>query len=674
MHKQLPLDALIAASIPFGQHVLHRDYETRSRAILKTVGAQRYAADPSTEILCICYAADNDPIKLWRPGDPVPTEFIVAAQNRNWIVAAFNDAFEAAIEKQILSARYSWPVIPIERHRCTQAMCLALGLPAKLSAAADALELSHRKDAAGERLMHQTSKPRRPHKDENPDGVYWFEDVERFDRLYSYCAQDVRVERELFNRLPPLSATEQAIWQLSHQINTRGFCVDRKFAEAARQIAQAAGPEIDQEIQEITGGDITSINQAAKLTAWLQDHGCGLQKLDKKAIQRQLEKGDDELPASVRRVLELRLGGAQAATKKISALLARAGADDRIRGAFRYHGAATGRWSGEGIQPHNLKRPVVDDLDAAVTAVATGDYAHVKRLYPRSLAVVGDCSRAMICTAPGHVLIGADFSSIESRVLAWVAGEGWKLDSYRRFDATHDPRDEPYCVTACKIFNKPNGTYTKDDRERNIGKTCDLAFGYAGGINAFRKFSDQFTDEEVKQFNKDWRAAHPNIKQLWYRLDKAAWTAVQQRGRVVRCGVVRLYCNGAFLQLTLPSGRKLSYPQPRIIGDEHEQHVVFADNAAGQFQDCRHGQGAYGGTWTENVVSGIARDLLADAMLRIEAAGYPVTLHVHDEIVAEVPEGFGGTEEFTRLMTRKPAWALDLPIAAKDWTGKRYCK
>jgi len=466
MHKQLPLDALIAASIPFGQHVLHRDYETRSRAILKTVGAQRYAADPSTEILCICYAADNDPIKLWRPGDPVPTEFIVAAQNRNWIVAAFNDAFEAAIEKQILSARYSWPVIPIERHRCTQAMCLALGLPAKLSAAADALELSHRKDAAGERLMHQTSKPRRPHKDENPDGVYWFEDVERFDRLYSYCAQDVRVERELFNRLPPLSATEQAIWQLSHQINTRGFCVDRKFAEAARQIAQAAGPEIDQEIQEITGGDITSINQAAKLTAWLQDHGCGLQKLDKKAIQRQLEKGDDELPASVRRVLELRLGGAQAATKKISALLARAGADDRIRGAFRYHGAATGRWSGEGIQPHNLKRPVVDDLDAAVTAVATGDYAHVKRLYPRSLAVVGDCSRAMICTAPGHVLIGADFSSIESRVLAWVAGEGWKLDSYRRFDATHDPRDEPYCVTACKIFNKPNGTYTKRHLEQ----------------------------------------------------------------------------------------------------------------------------------------------------------------------------------------------------------------
>jgi DNA polymerase len=675
MHKALPLHTLTAANILFEQHVLHRDFETRSRAILRIVGAARYAADPSTEILCCCYAADNDPVKLWTPGDPVPSEFIAAAQNRNWIVVAFNDAFEAALEKQIMCARYRWPVIPIGQHRCAQAMCLALGLPARLSAAADALELSYRKDAAGERLMHQTSKPRRPHKDEDPNKVYWFEDDDRLQRLYEYCCQDVEVERELFNRLLPLSPTEQAIWRLNYQINARGFHVDRAFAEAARKIAEQAAPEIDPEVQELTGRDVTSINQVARLTAWLQNHGCNLQKLDKKAIQRQLEKGEDELAAPVRRVLELRLGGAQAAVKKINALLTRAGEDDRIRDAFRYHGAATGRWSGEGFQAQNLKRPVVDDLDAAIAAVATGDYQHVRSLYPRPLAVVGDCSRAMICAAPGKVLIGADFSSIESRILAWVAGEQWKLDSYRRFDATHDPRDEPYCITACKIFNKPNGTYTKDDPERSVGKVADLAFGYAGGLGAWRKFEpDRFADDEVNAFIRGWRRAHPEIKRLWDRLDRAAWTAVQQRGCVVRCGVVRFQCDGAFLQLTLPSGRKLSYPQPRIIGDEHEQHVVFADNAAGQFQDCRHGQGAYGGTWTENVVSGIARDLLADAMLRIEVAGYPIVLHVHDEVVAEVPERFGKTDEFTHLMIRKPAWALDLPIAAKAWTGKRYTK
>src|SRR5262249_31992525 len=276
--------------------------------------------------------------------------------------------------------------------------------------------------------------------------------------------------------------------------------------EAARRIAQAAGPELDQEIQEITGGDITSINQVAKLTAWLQDHGCSLQKLDKKAIERQLQKGDDELAAPVRRVLELRIGGAQAATKKINPLLARAGADDRIRGGFRYHGAATGRWSGEGFQAQNLKRPVVDDLDAAVAAVATGDYQHVKSIYQKPLSIVGDCSRAMICAASGKVLIGADFASIESRVLAWVADEHWKLDAYRRFDATRDPGDEPYRATAAAIFHVTPGEITNE--QRNVGKTCDLAFGYMGGIAAWRKFEpDRFSDDEVEAFKTNWRAS-----------------------------------------------------------------------------------------------------------------------------------------------------------------------
>jgi DNA polymerase len=400
--------------------------------------------------------------------------------------------------------------------------------------------------------------------------------------------------------------------------------------------------------------------------------GCNLKTLNKKSIERQLIKDDEQLSPVIRRVLELRLGGAQAAVKKIDALLARAGADDRVRGEFRYHGAATGRWAGQGAGVQNLKRPVVGDINKAIAAVATGDYQHVKRLYPKPLAVVGDCIRAMICAAPGKVLIGADFSAIESRVLAWIAGEQWKADSYRRFDATRDSHDEPYRQTAAAIFRVHPRDVTPE--QRNVGKTCDLAFGYMGGVNAFRKFSDQFTDEEVKVFNRDWRAAHPNIKQYWRRLDKAAWTAVVQRGRVVRCGIITFKCDGTFLRLKLPSGRHLSYPQPRIIGDEHEQHVVFADNAVGQFTDCRHGQGAYGGLWTENVVSGTARDLLAQAILRIEVAGYPIVLHVHDEIVAEVPERFGSTDEFTRLMTRKPAWALDLPIAAKAWTGARYCK
>jgi DNA polymerase len=655
-------------------HVLHRDYETRSHAILRKVGTYKYAADPRTEVLCAAYAVDDEPVRFWIPGDPVPLEFIEAAHNPSWIVAAHNDAFESAIEQHILHPRYDWPIIPSERHICTMAMALAAGLPARLGAVADALELANRKDAAGERLMHQTSKPRRPHKEEDPAGTYWFDDPERLDRLYDYCRQDVEVEREFHDRLPPLSSIEQELWILSSKINARGFCVDRKFAEAARRIAQAAAPEIDAELAEITGGAVTGINQVARLLEWLQQQGCTTKKLDRKTIERLLQAED--MQSSVRRALELRLGGAHAAVKKIDALLVRAGNDDRVRGAFRYHGAATGRWAGEGFQPQNLKRPVVEDLDAAIAAVSTGDYQHIHKLYPRPLAVVGDCIRSTICAAPGHTLIGADFSSIESRVLAWIAGEEWKLDSYRRFDATRDPRDEPYCITACKIFRVPDGSFDKNSPERAVGKTCDLAFGYMGGLGAWRKFEpDRFTDAEVKQFQAEWRAAHPQIKRLWYRVDRAAWQAVHERGRIVHCGRISFRCDGAFLQLKLPSGRKLSYPTPHIeIEDARNQVVVFADNTAGQFKDCRHGNGAYGGLWTENIVSGIARDLLAEAMLRIEGAGYPIVLHVHDEVVAETPEGFGSTDEFTQLMIRKPAWALELPIAAQAWVSARYCK
>src|SRR5215475_14584697 len=228
-----------AASAPWQDtklHVLHRDYETRSHAILKTVGTYKYATDPSTEVLCCAYAVDGEPVQLRTPGDPVPAEFVEAANNPNWIVCAHGAHFEDAIERYVLHPRVGWPTFPVEKQVCTQAMALAVGLPARLSLAAIALELSNRKDAAGERLMHQTSKPRRPHKDEDPTKVYWFEDEGRLQRLKEYSRQDVEVERELFHRLPPLSATEQAVWELSCQINMRGFHVHRAFAQAARKI------------------------------------------------------------------------------------------------------------------------------------------------------------------------------------------------------------------------------------------------------------------------------------------------------------------------------------------------------------------------------------------------------------------------------------------------------
>ena len=652
-------------------HVLHRDYETRGVLVLGKVGAHRYAADRQTAVLCCAYAVDNEPVKLWTPVDAVPLEFHEAANNPNWIAVAHNAPFEMAIEQHILGPRFGWPPLSIERQRCTMAMALALSLPARLENVARALELRHQKDAVGHRLMLMMAKPRKAHKDEDPDRTHWFEDPDRLGRLYEYCQADVETERELFARLRPLSPSEQALWVLDATINQRGFCVDRSLAEAARRIAQAAAPEIDGALAEVTGGAVTAVNQVAKLQAWLQQNGCTVENLQRKTVATLLET---ELPPKVQRALELRQDGGQAAVKKISTLLQRAGDDDRVRGALQFHKASTGRWAGEGFQPQNLKRPQEGDLEAAIAAVKTSSYKHVRSLYPQALSLLGDLGRSLIIAAPGHTLIGADFSAIESRVLAWVANEQWKLDAYSRFDATQDPRDEPYCVLACRMLHVPDGTFTPESPERKIGKTADLACGYMGGGGAIEKFAPGVFDENKReQIKNEWRAAHPNIVNFWYAIDRAAWAAVQNRGSIIRCGPVAFRCAGTFLLLKLPSGRKVAYPLARntLIDPQHGV-VLFTDNSAGRWRDCRDGRGAYGGVWTENVVQAISRDLLAEAMQRIETAGYLIVLTVHDEIVAEVPEGFGNTKEFTRIMTRAPSWAPTLPIAAKAWTGPRF--
>jgi hypothetical protein len=262
------------------EHKLHFDLESRSTIDLKTHGVHPYSMHPTTEILCIAYAVDHGTVKIWRretflwPAEPVPPEFIEAGANRNWKAVAHNAGFESTMLRNILNLRHGFPLIPPERYVCTMAASLALGLPAKLGAVADALELTHRKDASGERLMHQMSKPRRPRMGEDPNGgPNWFEDEDRMNRLAEYCREDVEVERELYGRIPMLSDSEQALWLLSNRINDRGFHVDRRFAEAARKIAMAAAPEIDAELAEITGGAVTGVNQIARMKRWLEDQG-----------------------------------------------------------------------------------------------------------------------------------------------------------------------------------------------------------------------------------------------------------------------------------------------------------------------------------------------------------------------------------------------------------------
>jgi DNA polymerase len=650
------------------RHILHRDIETRSTLDLTEVGAWRYAAEPTTDVWCVGYAVDDDPPQIWTPDQPIPEVFLVAANDPDWIVVAHNDQFETAIEQRVLAPRFGWPLVPIERHRCSMTMTLASALPGKLKAAAEALGIPRGKDVEGARLMRVMSRPRKPRQGENPAGVHWHNDPEKFERLYAYCRRDVELERELFRRLPPLTDSEQALWVLDAQINQRGFHTDGQLLAAASRIAAAAGQAAQEELARITAGALTSTDQVKALQTWLGEHGCEVKDLRKPTLGHALRRKG--LNPTVRRVIELRIGAAHAAAAKIDTLLAWRDADGRVRGTLRFCGAGTGRWTGHGPQPQNFKRDG-DGIEAKLAAVATGDLAHVQKLYPQPLEIVGDIARGMICAAPGHRLLVGDFSGIESRVLASVSGQQSKLDQWTRFDRTGDPKDEPYYILGRNCGQS-------EESARKIGKTADLAFGYMGGAGAWDRLApeDESSDEDKRRYQQTWRRMHPQTVQFWTGINRTAINAVRKPGTAFRCRqLTAIYDGKVFLRITLPSGRSLSYPSPRLAIDKFgNATIMFKDNAAGKFVDCRYGQGAYGGLWTENIVQAVSRDLLAAAVTRLEAAGYHIVLHVHDEIVAEVPENFGSVEEFQRILTTLPTWADDLPIAAKARAGARFCK
>jgi DNA polymerase bacteriophage-type len=641
--------------------VLFRDIETRSTLDLKAVGAWRYAAEPTTDVWCVGFAIDDDPVEIWTPGQPIPDAFIEAARNPDWLVVAHNDAFERAIEELVLAPRYSWLSAPIERHRCTMATALAAALPGALDAAAEALDSPFRKDTEGQRLMRLMARPRKPRPDEDPNGLYWHDEAKKQSRLQTYCKRDVEGERWLYQHALPLTDDEQALWALDAAINARGFYVDGALLDAAHHVVTEAEAALQVEFRGLTG--LESTNQTAKLIAWLGERGCEVADVQKGTLKHALRR--KSLEPAVRRVIELRLQLAHASAGKIEALLNWRNGDGRVRGTLQFHGAATGRWVGRGPQPQNFRRDS-GGIDAKITAVMNGGGG-----LDSPVETVGDIARAMIVAAPGHRFLIGDFSGIESRILAWISGQQSKLDQWMQFDRTGDANDDPYVIGG-RSFGHPEST------ARAFGKIGDLAFGFQGGGGAWKNFApeDDASDEAtIKQYRDKWRADHPRSVEFWHVVDRAAINAVQHPGVEYQVRQLTFRFEQPFLRIKLPSGRALSYPFPRIAINRFDHScVVFKDSAGGKWRDCNFGRGAYGGLWTENIVSGIARDLLAGALQRLASVNYSVVLHVHDEIVCEMPDGVGNLEEFRRLLTALPDWAEGLPIAAKVRVGQRFSK
>lgn len=636
---------------------LFYDAETRSAVNLKKTDAWRYASDESTQVFCVAYAVDAELAKLWKAGDPVPEEFIAAGTDPAWKVVAHNAEFEIAISQHILGPQFGFPNIPVERHICTMAMCLAAALPGALETVAEILKLSAQKDAAGKRLMLKLAK-RGKHEPT----------LDELERLYAYCRQDIVVERAVAAQVPELSDSEQALWAAHLRIVARGFHIDRPLAEAVLEIAPKEITAINARINELTGGRIKTVGQVAKIKELLEERGHQVKSLNKRSVAALLAHNPAD---DMHELLELRREGGRASVRKVARLLASLGPDDRLRGSLRFHGSSTGRWSGQLYQPQNLKKPEIKDLDAARRALLARDTEQM-RLLGSLLLVSADVSRSMICAPPGRILIGADFSAIESRILAWIAGEEWKLETYREYDLTGDPALEPYCVVGSKILHRK--VIPEDEEGRSTGKVSDLACGFGGSVGAWRRFcpDDPRNDFEIKAAIVDpWRQAHPCTVDFWYALDSALIRAVRFPETQFTCGLFAAEVTNGILWVTLPSGRRLAYPDPQLVPGKFDgtTAIQYKDNAKGKWRDYA---GWYG-TFVENVVQGIARDLLAAALLRVEAAGFAVVLHVHDEIIIEADDE-NRAAEFLALMVTVPDWATGLPIAAKSWANQRYSK
>lgn len=388
----------------------------------------------------------------------------------------------------------------------------------------------------------------------------------------------------------------------------------------------------------------------------------------------------ENLPADVREVLEIRLQAGQSAASKIDRMLVTRCADGRVRNIYRMHGARTGRWSGAGFQPQNLKRPTLlkDDevIAAGIEMVLADDYARIKQRHGDVLGVIGDLCRSMLIPAPGYRFIIGDFSAIEARVLAWLAGDADKLKSFEEFDCGRG-RDL-YCATAEQVLGL-NHEVTNKSPERALGKIFELGLGYQMGgdrlLTHIRSAnvpnSGRITIKETEAWVKKWRQLNPKIVVFWAVLDATARAAVRNPETVITCGMIKFQMRNGVLCLRLPSGRELKYPAPVIKpGRFGQQQVTFLNMEAG----ARRGEQMYSGKWAENVTSAVARDLLVEAMKRLRATGYQLAMHTHDEIGAEMPIGAGSVDEFKRLLVEAPTWTQGLPIAAKVFEATRFKK
>jgi len=644
---------------------LHIDIETYCDTDLSEVGVYRYAEDPSFRIILFAYSFDGEPervIDCMR--EEIPSRVLHSLKNPNVIKVAHNANFESVC----LSTYFGFPLHP-EQWECTMVAAAYLGLPLSLDKIGTVLALSEQKDARGKSLITYFCKPCRPTKKNKGRTRNLPEhDPEKWEMFKAYCGQDVRTEKEIYkyvSRFGGLPGREREYWILDQLINATGITADREFIEAAIEANADFIENVREETRKITG--VENPNSLSQIKAWLfAELGYEIGSLGKEAVSDLLDGGI--LTDKAKRVIELRGLSSKTSVSKYNTMLSFLQKDGRIRGQIQYYGAnRTGRFSGRGVQPQNLKKTLKKGLLTAREAVKKGV---ADLLYDDVPDIISRLTRTALSASHGKLLVISDFSAIEARAVAWLAGEDWVLDVFN----THG---KIYEATAANMFNLPLSMITKESDARAKGKVATLALGYQGSVGALIAMGalrEGLEESELPAIVSAWRAANPNIVKLWRDAERAAKHVIKNKTtytlRKKYCSLKFIYDRG-YLFIELPSGRRLAY------------YGAFLDKGKIRFSSVDQTKKTwcktetYGGSLVENITQAVARDCLCEAMYGIYYyGGLPVLMHVHDEIISETEEEKAeeALETMNAFMAASPSWAKDLPLRGDGYTSKFYKK
>ena len=638
------------------------DIETFSDIDLIKCGVYKYADSPAFEILLFAYSIDAGEIHIVDlvRGEELPDEITEAIKSDTVIKTAFNAQFE-----RVCLSKHLGILLDPSSWYCTAVQAAELSLPSSLADVGAALGLERQKMTDGKELIKYFCVPCKPTKSNGSRtrNMPW-NAPEKWALFKEYCKRDVDVERQIAEKLKkyPLSKSEHDLYVLDQNINDRGVLVDLELARQAVKLNSIQTAVATEQAYTLTG--LENPNSVAQLKAWLTENGVEIDSLSKKAVAALA----DETDGDIQEMLHLRLLMSKTSVKKYEAVMRSVCRDNRVRGMMRFCGASrTGRWSGQILQVQNLPQNHLPDLTLARDIVKDGDFEMLDMTFGNVPNVLSELIRTVLIPKQNHRFIVADFSAIEARVLSWLAGEQWRLDTFRN-------GGDIYCASASQMFRVPVEKHGVNGHLRQKGKISELACGYGGSVGALKNMGAVemgVPEDELQGLINDWRNANPHIVKLWTEVGNTAMKAIKEKTIVSLGKLVFMYERG-ILFIRLPSGRRLSYIKPRIGTNRFggDSITYMGVGASKKWERLE----TFGGKLVENIVQAIARDLLASAMMNVANAGYDIVFHVHDEIIAEVPDGQGSVDEMCMLMSINPDWADGIPLSADGYECEYYRK